>query len=59
MNACQIHVMPVPTVLTPKGPLFVNAILGILEMASIVPTLMNACQAHVMQMPAALTPKAP
>ena len=59
MNACQIHVMPVPTVLTPKGPFFANAILGILEMASIVPTLMNACLTHVMQMPTALTPKVP
>ena len=43
MNVCQTHVIAMPAVMTPKGPLSVNVIAGILEMASLVPTLMNAC----------------
>ena len=37
MNACQTRAMVMPVVMTPKGLLFVNAKLGILEMVSIVP----------------------
>ena len=49
--------MLMPTVLTPKVLLSVNAIQGILGSASIVLILMNAYQNHVMPMPAVLTPK--
>ena len=37
MNACQTRAMAMPVVMTPKALLFVNVILGILEMVSIVP----------------------
>ena len=37
MNVCQTHVTAMPTVVTPKVPLTVNVILGILGMALIVP----------------------
>ena len=36
MNVYQTHVIAMPIVMTLKAPLFVNVILGILEMASIV-----------------------
>ena len=42
MNASQIHAMLMPTVLTLKGPLAVNAILVILGMVSIVRVSMSS-----------------
>ena len=42
MNASPIHAMLMPTVLTLKGPLSVNAILVILGMVSIVLVRMSS-----------------
>ena len=42
MNACRTRAMMMPVVMTPKDLLSVNAILGILEMDSIVPVSLSS-----------------
>ena len=51
--------MLMPVVMTPKGLLPVNAILGFQEMAPIVQTLMNAYSTHAILMLIVKTPKVP